>query len=201
MRRSLMCDATAALLGLLLGLRAAPALGDAPWATPKSYKTTAQGGSVVVCVSADSSDEMTRRELLRQNLSTGQVMAVASASRMPASPVVCPPSVGSQSCHCMKDECVPPGSYRYGWSPTLSGCTQLFGEIVVSNSPPADCVSAAPSVPPASSLPWNSSTSNPGHCWVEEGGCAVAGPGPAVLGIQALVFVLGVLLARRRRGR
>lgn len=139
--------------------------------------------------------------MLRQNVDTGEVRQLAEFCAEE------PLYEGGPSRACYLDECVPRGTYRYGFAtpwedPFCGGCppSQYFGEVTVTDPLPAGCeldVDNEGAQPYAGELPWSESSDicNSGF------GCSVGSrPREIVLGLQALVAVFGLgYMARRRR--
>jgi hypothetical protein len=127
--------------------------------------------------------------MLRQNVATGEVVLLFD--------------------HCVTgayvDECVPAGTYRYGFSPPYDcsekGCGEVayYGEVTVTGAEPG-CTRSPGNAPPGPHdvpPPWAASQSSHMEC---PGGCGCTMPGRGVLGFDgALVAISLVSLWRRRR--
>lgn len=172
------------------------------------YQVIVEGSSVRVCPLPRGANEdrlcpdPLGTGMLRQNLDTGEVHQLAEFCSDE------PLYEGGPSRACYLDECVPAGQYRYGFAtpwqdPSCGGCppSQYFGEAIIEEALAAECTLAVdnPGVEPyGSTLPWGD---DPDICDDSGFGCSVgAGPRELVLGIQALVALLGLgFMARRRR--
>jgi|GEM_PF-3998917 len=200
------------VLSLLVSFWSLPARADGqPIITTNAYRVSVQGNTVIVCLHSEENvggGAMTPERgsiLLRYNRSKKQLVALgldnASSTAAAYELGLCERNWAG-SCYCMKDECVPPGAYRYGWSPFPGFCGQIFGEATVTDSVPDSCIATAPPVPLKANPPlrWDGSINDYGQPCELPGGCAIArGSSAVVLLIQAACFSLGVLLARRRR--
>lgn len=147
--------------------------------------------------------------LLRQNVETGEIVRV---------PDVCGPDPKNDyQGRSFIDECVPAGTYRYGFAEPYTcvsyACgTYLFTEVTMS-LPLGDCQRDHPDEVPStvSSVPWGKSSvicryAGEGYGDEEPGcGCAALPPGGRsvlIVDLGAGVFAGLVLLVRRlRRGR
>jgi hypothetical protein len=200
------------MVALLLapGLWSSVARGDGVVIVIRNtYKVTVQNNTVFVCVtgvanvyapSAPESESL----FLRYDVNTKQLVALG-LDNVVSQNSLCPSKEGLASCTCVKDECVPPGTYRYGWSPPPKTCGEIYADAMVTTVLPQSCSSTAPPVTLNARPPyaWDSLNNTAGHACVEPaGGCAMTGRTPAaVLGIDAIALVVGFLLARRRRTR
>lgn len=142
--------------------------------------------------------------MLRQNLSTREVVRLAD---------YCRPSTDSGGGDAFVDECVPSGTYRYGFAtpyecaPASCG-TDYFVEVTVADPLDPNCTRAStdPGPTPATGVPWSNEQSicdYGGGDGDPEWSCA-ASPGvsrasTAVLGIQVLALLMGVVWMKRRR--
>ncbi|HET6582280.1 MAG TPA: hypothetical protein VFG69_02510 [Nannocystaceae bacterium] len=180
---------------LLLSLSFALALpiGDAAAnaARPITYDTKVDGTTVRVCpVNFDSRGCPDPGGMLRENEESGEVVRLA------------------ETCEdgCYVDECVPPGTYRYGFArPYECGRSSAYTSYYVTVQVPeaeGTCSRAADRPAPSAHdarTPWRR---DPEICHYRLlcGACAMApSPGQAVLG--ALGLVIGLALLRRRSSR
>jgi hypothetical protein len=192
---------------LLLGA-ARPA--EANCAAGDEYAISVEGSSVQVCPMPNGGANDGRlcpdprgTGMLRQSVDSGEVQRIAEfCSDDPSYP-------GGPARLCYLDECVPPGTYRYGFAtpwedPFCGGCppSQYFGEVVVDEPLSAECTPSAGNDGPqpySGAPPWGD---EPDMCddggWL---GCSVGTrPRELVLGVQALVALLGLGVMARRRG-
>jgi len=173
------------------------------------YQTMMEGSSVRVCPDPKSSANDNRlcpdplgTGMLRQNVDTGEVHLLSEFCSDE------PLYEGGPARGCYLDECVPPGTYRYGFAtpwedPFCGGCppSQYFGEITVDSPLAAECALSednAGAEPYSGTLPWG----DDGDICNDSGfGCSIgARPREIVLGFQALVALLGFgFMVRRRR--
>ena len=84
---------------------------------PYGYKTEVKDNQITVCTTrAMTNDCPKRKDLLRQNVQTGEVVLL---------PRFCiEPSDAANGKQCYLDECVPKGTYRYGFAEPLA-CTSV----------------------------------------------------------------------------
>jgi hypothetical protein len=184
----------AALLALIL----APRPAHADCAAPPEYILTALGNTVTVCErGATTIDRCTQSNLfLRQDEATGEVVSIVGS---------CP--------RCFNDECVPPGTYRYGhaspFSCSAAGCGGVipyFGEVTVTAAL-ASCTRDPTSPAPMATTrtpPWASGTNIVASMTCPGCGCGTVGSDRAeVLAVDFLVATVGLaaVSARRRRAR
>jgi hypothetical protein len=194
------------VVALVLALILAPRLAHADCAAGPSYLLTAMGNTVAVCERGVTVARCTpSTPFLRQDEATGQVVSIAATC----------------SGGCFNDECVPPGTYRYGLASPFScsevGCGQTipyFVEVTVA-APLSGCTrDPASPVPTTTTItpPWGTgtsivaSTTCPDGCagGVGGGSCRVVGSDrDEVLAVDFLVAAIGltVVTARRRRAR
>ncbi len=159
------------------------------------YTATVTGSSVVICPTAEprpgdpaSGCPYTPFSLARIDVATGATVALAENACVPA-----PANAGSATTSCYEDECVPPGTYQYGygvrpWAQvSLDGCggtcvgpTSWQDAIVVTvASPLSDCTATlgdagAPFVPPL----WSSDAGAPDGAVTTEMTCCAPNPAP-----------------------
>ena len=200
-----------------------PALAFANAAAPAEYVAGVDVNTVEVCPTANhpmlcGTDDV----LLRQNMDTGEVVALDSTNCV-SQELAC--GDGSYCCFndddcCFQDPCVEPGTYRYGSSEKIdcSGCawTNDFIEVVVED----DATECDPTQYDewTGDIPWESA-GNGGEADVGNGGEADAGNGgdadagssagdgesgchstvTTVTLINLFAFALGLFLWRRRR--
>jgi hypothetical protein len=175
---------------------------SADYALAPEYQIEMQGHSVVVCTdesfSIDAGACPDGDVMLREDLETGKVVALNS---------LC--TLSQWDGLCFVDECVPRGTYRYGLEipyECCDGCcgwTPFYGEFTVS-ADPGDCSPSEGNPGPsayAKSTPW--ADSNDGLvCGPSDSifDCSVAAVGSRmVLSVNAIAFLLGLLLLVRRR--
>jgi hypothetical protein len=206
MHRATILGSFAAGLALLLVPTAARAdcANGADYSAQVSASDAGTGGnSVTVCLMYTKATYTCGQSggIVRQNEQTGELDQLADfcvASSYGGGP-------------CYLDECVPPGTYRYGLA-TAFDCSQagcgtvgLFTEATVTTPLPADCErsmgNSAP-VETSTPAPWGSgedptSEKNCGGC-----GCTST-TDSAVLSVDAAAIVLGVGIwfGSRRRAR
>lgn len=146
--------------------------------------------------------------MLRENATTDQVVKLED---------YCSGSGYSGACYV--DECVPPGTYRYGFATPYDCCssccgTAYFQEVTVESALPGNCARSEGNGAPAAfagSIPWgdeqiicNYGGDNPDAETDDDdgGGCAVAShPANTVVAVNvlALLFGLGILAWRRAK--
>jgi len=132
--------------------------------------------------------------LLREHVETGEIVALPDRCEEEAPMFADAPGY--------VDECVPHGTYRYGFEQPYScefvGCSfvPFFGDARVIGSPEDECVPAQATVQ-VDDVPWED---DPVAC--STSGCSMA-PGTGASGGAAAVLALGLGLAltARRRGR
>jgi hypothetical protein len=112
---------TGSIVGVLLLLAAAPARANC--AEPPGYVLNQSGSSVEVCLKYGSC----QGSLLRQALDSGVVLEYVCADA-----------------RCYRDDCVEPGTYRYGLKSPLvcGGCgndAPYWTEVTITEPPPAGC--------------------------------------------------------------
>ncbi len=142
MPRSLALSFSACALALVLAPASARA-DSASCNTPK-YDVTPSGNTVSVCPCGDPTNP-----ILRQDEATGEVVEIEGT---------CGDDV------CFADECVPPGTYRYGYATPLScdmtcdgkAAVPAFGEATVTKAL-AGCTRKGSTATPSSLVPpWGS---------------------------------------------
>ena len=185
----------AAVLVLIL----APRPSHADCAAGPYYTLTSMGNTVAVCLRGDPmarcSPYTPPTLFLRQDEATGEVVSISTTCDVTS---------------CFNDECVPPGTYRYGLaSPFACGCggAAFFEEVTV-DAALSNCARDPTSpVPVAGTMtpPWVMGTNIvasmncPGGGW---GGCEMVGSDrDKVLAVDFLVAAVGLaaVIGRRRR--
>jgi hypothetical protein len=169
----------------------------------EEYSATVNGNSVQICFFECGPT------LLRQDVSTGAVVSLASAC---FSELNDGGLAFSATGDCYLDECVPPGTYRYGLETPLSchdtGCgggAPFWGSATVTASVAADCSWSSGNSPPtpvaSTAVPWPASGEQFQECPVGFGGCASAG---SVFSFDGCMLAFSIVLLwryRRRRSR
>lgn len=173
----------------------------------QSYEALEVESSVLVCLSLVSSFP-----LLRQDADAGTVVRL-SATCAASSDLLGDAGIASTALNglledggeagacCFEDDCVEPGSYRYGLStPTTcpNGCNgeaAYWVEATVTAPLDGGCMSASPVVF-TNGAPWPGNGQQEVQCSC--GGCSTAG---SVLGVDALLGGLALALLYRRRTR
>lgn len=179
---------------LALCLCALPARADC--AAGPSYNTQVTGNTVLICntYSFFTCDAGT---LLREDVDSGAVVQLSS--------FCVEGDAGPTPGLCYEDECVPPGSYRYGFEEPYAcghfcnGTPPLWGEATVTAPLDGGCGwSNGDSAPGAygGSLPWSGKGSQFEQC----GGCGCSTSG-AVFGFDGAILALSLALLWRRRAR
>ena len=176
---------------LVLILTPPPAHADC--AGGPDYTLTATGNTVAVCVRGRGCAPLA--PFLRQDEATGEVVSIAATCQ------------GA----CFNDECVPPGTYRYGLaSPfqcpggSCGGAPPYFREVTVTaalSSCTRDPTSPAP-MATTMTPPWAMGTNVVASMTCPGGGCGmVGGDRDKVLAVDFLVAAIGLtaVIARRRR--
>jgi hypothetical protein len=128
---------TGAAFVLFLGMWPLLAGADAavPISISNTYKASIQGSTVIVCVDsvANYGSPPPPEEtsiFLRYDRGTRQLVALGLKNVF-REQSLCGPWDWTRACNCMKDECVPPGTYRYGWSPALETCGEIWVQATV----------------------------------------------------------------------
>lgn len=188
----LLTFASAAALTALL-TAATPARANC--ARPVGYQAVVTGNTVQVTpVNFDERACPDPEGMLRETPSTGEIVKLADHC------------VATAELAAYVDECVPPGTYRYGFASPFecssSSCgTDYFVEATVTDQLAATCTRSDGNSAPAkaSAVPWEDEASICGY--QDGGGCSVGlTPGAgSVLGVNALALIAGVGLMRRRR--
>jgi len=173
---------------LLLG-GVVPGRALANCAAPTTYQATVTGNTVTVCLMNFNDRKCPDQGLLRQNPSTGAVVTLADCD----------------SNACFADECVPPGTYRYGlkspYACNSSSCgTDYFTEATVS-APLGGCIRTSGFTGPTAftgSVPWGNEPQICGYGGAPSCGCRSTGAG-AVFALNAVALGTGLLLRTRKR--
>lgn len=159
-----MRNATTARITILLVLLGMPEAATAA-RPPASYRATADGNTVIICPELRNDRACPQPEgMLRQNIVTGEVVRLAQSCTNHR-PGGAAPNAGA----CYIDECVPPGTYRYGYASPLTcvgSTTFYYAEVQVGGKLDAACRRSGGSQPTAvKRVPWGSSP------YVCVGGC------------------------------
>lgn len=195
MRRSGFC------LAIGLGVwSVSPRAGRADCSNGATYRITVAMNAVTICPSGTARQCGSSIDLLRQSAADGSVVVVGNAC-------------SSTSAACYVDQCVPPGTYRYGYATPYdcseAGCgsVALFSQAEVTNPLPTGCVpaSAAPTAtsapPPWPNGPADANVSRFKTCG--SGGCTYAAASDRglvrLLDALAVALGLGLIAVRARR--
>ena len=167
---------------LFLGVPAARA-NSAPPATYWLHEPTP--GTVGICPSAEVCPN---RVLLRRDVATGAVVSMRACE-----------AGGSTGCYV--DECVPAGTYQYGFEVPYA-CDERWGayyyaELQVAGAP-ATCTRTVPAPAAAASVPWKTSDVICKGSYGADGpfGCSSAG---GVVGLNLVAIGVGLALRSRTR--
>jgi hypothetical protein len=168
-----------------------------------TYDIDMQGHSVVVCINQifemDAGACPDGYVMLREDTKTGKVVTFGS---------LCTQTEWGDAC--FWDECAPRGTYRYGFETPFeceeASCwpTPFYGEFTVS-SDPGDCSFSEGNPGPVAYVkptPWADSGDGLvcGASDEDAGACSVASTGSrTVLSVNAIAFLLGLLLLARRK--
>jgi hypothetical protein len=182
-----------------------PAGADAMVYEQYAYRTRVDGNTVTVCADNVSptgcghSFGSPPPVMLRQDTKTGAVVELPRDLYGEIDTQLCPGNFQSCCLECFVDECVPPGTYRYGEAPALPHCGEYYGEVTVTSPLPAGCTPKNP--PEATSVepPWINVAGNDRECPSDGCDCALGSPARAVLGVQVGLFIIGLALYLRRR--
>lgn len=192
----------------LAGLAAAPAAARANCARPVGYEATVTGRTVVIQpVDPDGRGCPDAGGLLRQDVATGETVRLADF----CGPAGLDPGLGLP----YLDECVPGGTFRYGFAAPYScvpmACSTEYFTVVTMAPAPPGCIrsegNAAPTA--AGAPPWGDRQEvcpQQSDFWggmFEDGfGCSTAPSGSAtVLLLDGAVLLFGLALLRRQRRR
>lgn len=145
-------------VSLVLTSLAAPVLARADCAEPPGYASAVTGNTVVVCA-VGGLEEFTgcpeTGGMLRVDVASGGV------AKLPDSCVPPPATIeGSRSTACYEDQCVPPGTYQYGYAAPFA-CEECGAEsatVVKVTSPLSGCTSDAGALTDAGSAPWDAAS-------------------------------------------
>jgi hypothetical protein len=145
-------------------------------------------GMVQICPSVGRT--CTDRVLLRRDVATGATVSMTTC--------------GVDAPDCYVDECVPAGTYQYGFAVPYDCSTfgaYYYAQVAVDGAP-AGCTRTQPEPAPVDSVPWP--TGDPAQDRI----CASTYDGPgsgvgcstggAVVGLNALAILVGLALRRRR---
>jgi hypothetical protein len=149
-----------AIASILLFATASPAAADE---APSGYSAHVQGNNVIICPQQRNDRACPQPDgMLRQAVGTGEVV------RLPQNCTNRPTDRGSHKGACYIDECVPPGTYRYGYGRPLEcagSSTFYFAQVAVSRQLPKDCRRSGGAVATVKRAPWGTSP------YVCVGGC------------------------------
>jgi len=183
----------AAVLALILTTR--PAHADC--AVPRYYTLKATGNTVAVCEGVTQPPCTPSTPFLRQDEATGEVVSIAATCG---------------EVRCFNDECVPPGTYRYGLASLLvcsSGCDTVvpyFAEVSVTAAL-SNCTRDPTSPAPMATTvnpPWGTGNNIVASFNCPGCSCGMVGSDRdrgKILAVDFLVAAIGLaaLIARRRR--
>lgn len=179
----------AALAFVSLTLLAVPLRARANCAAPVTYRSTVTDRTVSICPENFGARSCPDEGLLRRNSQSGEAVVVTDCD----------------AAKCFVDECVPPGTYQYGFVNPYechrSSCgTYYFVDVTVS-APDGACTRSAGRNAPAAftgTVPWGSKAQ---ICGYGAGpSCAsTGGPSAVVFSVNGLALLLGIVLLRRRR--
>ena len=160
-------------------------------AMPVGYGTEVQSQTVVICSESFGMRKCPDADGLLRRAADGSVVRIDACDIQ----------------GCFVDECVPPGTYQYGFArpyecASSSCATEYYEEVTVAPAAGPCARSSDVAAPtPAAKVPWGKSAvicSYGGG--IPCGRCAVGvGVPGAILAINALVCLGGLLLLRRRR--
>lgn len=166
---------------------------------PATYYAQAEGSSVTICNKMLNKRTCPQpRGMLRQNVATGRVVRLGqhcTDRRVKAPNVITEGSTGA----CYLDECVRPGTYRYGLARPLKcmgSASYYYHEVTVTQALPAACTRGGPAPTAVKRTPWSDS---PYVCTRGCFGCGVAAPaGPLLSPLLLVLGLVGLLLVLRR---
>lgn len=145
------------ILLALLGMPG-PTMAARPTA---GYHAAAEGVIVTICPQLRNDRACPQPEgMLRQNVATGEVVRLAQncTNRRTMRPGV---TAEAHTGACYIDECVPLGTYRYGYASPLTcvgSTTFYYAEVTVTDQPAKNCRRSGGSQPTAvKHVPWGSS--------------------------------------------
>jgi hypothetical protein len=187
----------------------ASSMARADCALGETYKAGALGNAVLVCINGVGSSAT---PLLRQGAAGGAVVQIAGSCVPYLADGGAASNFGGdggavqfiddpEDACCYIDDCVSPGSYRYGLATPIScpngcgGVAPYWVSATVTSDLDGGCNGTSPT-PYANGAPWPSNgeqTQQCGGC-----GCSVAS---SVLGFDSLVLALSMALLHRRRRR
>lgn len=190
------------LVTLVLPLQAR---GDAPVFNSAKYRIFVIRNSVLICIDNTSNAlpghihncGSTGQSMIRVNLGDQSAMKLAMDCAEPTS--------DCRYCSkCYLDECVPPGTYRYGAIPEVPHCGEYYGEVKVTN-PLLNCTRSPGFSAPMAYTPapaWSTAALAPRPCdFGSQDGCQMAGVSLVVLEMQVLVGLAALFVWVRRRRR
>lgn len=166
---------------------------------PATYYAKAEGNSVTICNKMLNTRTCPQPEgMLRQNVATGRVVRLGqhcTERRVKAPNVITEGSTGA----CYLDECVPPGTYRYGLARPLKcmgSASYYYYEVKVTRALPEACTRGGPAPTAVKRTPWSDS---PYVCTRGCFGCGVAAPAEPPLPLLLLAAgFMGLLVVLRR---
>jgi hypothetical protein len=174
-----------------LGIVLIPGPARADCSTGPDYFASINNTSITVCAGSEGRSCGSGIAMLRQNVADGTVVDIGN----------------NCDAGCYLDDCVPAGTYRYGYA-TSYDCSQtgcdgrvaLFREVTMPSWASPDCTRRSTVLAPTATKvtpPWGTDAGIQQYltCPDGGGGCAMAtGPRWTVRGLNALAFGIGVLL-------
>ena len=181
-----------------LGIVLIPGPAQADCSTGPDYFANINNTSVTVCAGSEGRACGSNIAMLRQNVADGTVVDIGN----------------SCDAGCYLDDCVPAGTYRYGYATpydcSQSGCAgrvALFRQVTIPAWASPDCTRRSSVLAPTATSvtpPWGTGAAIQQYvtCPDGGGGCAMAtGSRWTVRGFNALAFGIGVLLMGLRARR
>ncbi len=182
------------IIGLLsaVAVLAIPSTARANCAMPVGYSVQVEGNKVTIC--SQSFGERTCPDpdgLLRRNEASGETAKITD----------CDPN------GCFVDECVPPGTWQYGFARPYechpSSCGTYYFDVAEVTSALNSCERSAGLAGPAAfngEVPWGS---DPEICGYGAGplSCGCSAESGSVVAANAIALGLGLWLASRKRRR
>jgi hypothetical protein len=181
-------------LATVLGLSALAQTARADCARGAYYEVTVTDSTVQICPGATKRTCGESTKMLRQNVDTGEVVELAD---------FCVTSGFDASCY--QDECVPAGTYRYGFATVFScdeagcGAVEYWGEAIVDVGATGACTWSSGNTAPtaySAETPWSSTTDGAKSC---PSSCLCTATHPMAL--FTILVPLAIRLRRLRRLR